>query len=295
MAQEIVVQAPLQSEQPPWLMSLLAALGNENGKPVLMRGRVVKPEQSRWITARLQQIDKALTSGPDEEPAKAISITKLQAVLGDAGVEGQLDEQLARVRANAYLEAIGDLPAWAIEQAALKWLRGEGLGEDDNPNFVPRPVHLIRIAAAILQPIRAERDQLKLLLQCAPVEQAVTVKTVPAFSRPWWCIFHRFVAEHEKELADLDSAAWQQLRDRVNIALKYSIGWPWPIEKRQQLEEDAIALVQILKVSEQADALSTYYAARNVRFPLPDKAEWIYAPADLLDRLEHKQPETESA
>ena len=151
----------LMSTPPRWLAPLLGALGSENGKPSLMAAFAVTTEQSQWISTRLSDLKMTLESDDMEVKSKAISITKLQSVLGNAAAT----DDFADVRAEVYLDALAEFPAWAVEAAAMRWIRGEGLGKDDNPVFVPKPVQLIRIVRALLNPFEREARQLQYLTE----------------------------------------------------------------------------------------------------------------------------------
>jgi hypothetical protein len=55
-------------------------------------------------------------------------------------------EKVQKMRAQAYLLALEDLPAWAIEEACHRWLRGEA--GDFNYSFAPSPPQLRTVAIA---------------------------------------------------------------------------------------------------------------------------------------------------
>lgn len=148
--------------QPPWAVRLLGALGRENGKPMLMSG--FKPptaEQKNWIRERTAALEIALKSDASEDEAKAISLAKLQSILGNAAAS----DDIADVRAEVYLDLLAEFPAWAVRAATSCWMRGDGLAEDDDPKFVPKPVQLIRLIREVLGPLERQRGALTLLLE----------------------------------------------------------------------------------------------------------------------------------
>ena len=68
----------------------------------------------------------------------------------------QLSEGAAKVRGDAYREALDDLPAWCVEQACRDWLRGDVAGEQ-NMAFAPSPPQLRKIALRHYQIMRGNR------------------------------------------------------------------------------------------------------------------------------------------
>ena len=69
-----------------------------------------------------------------------------------------------RLRMEAYFEAIGDLPAWAIAEARRRIIRGETLLD---LRFAPSPPQLSVIARAVVTPYRMALADLE-RIQVAP-------------------------------------------------------------------------------------------------------------------------------
>lgn len=104
---------------------------------------------------------------------------------------------------------------------------------------------------------------------------------VPAFSRAWWWLYHREVTLGGAALRDRNSAESWNLRKRVNLAVDVAIGWQIVIpEKRQEAEEAGKALVALAKDSPAMAAWAEHYRGLGVTLPIPDRAEWIFMPAE---------------
>lgn len=75
------------------------------------------------------------------------------------------NEGSVAARAAIYLEALGDLPGHAIQEAVSRWLRGEGGHQEYN--FAPKPPILRFMALEVLNPAREMALQLRKLLAAA--------------------------------------------------------------------------------------------------------------------------------
>lgn len=69
-------------------------------------------------------------------------------------------------RAKNWIDALEDLPVWAIEAARLRWLRGEVDGV--NPDFAPKPARFREIVIACMAPIYERKSVLRKLLVAVP-------------------------------------------------------------------------------------------------------------------------------
>ncbi|MGU3495915.1 hypothetical protein ACLBXM_17885 [Xanthobacteraceae bacterium A53D] len=72
-----------------------------------------------------------------------------------------LSDAALQVRARAYHTALEGVPAWALQAAARRWLRGEGDG--NNLDFAPSPPRLRKMADAEILPVREHLVQLRRL------------------------------------------------------------------------------------------------------------------------------------
>ncbi|WP_375458874.1 hypothetical protein [uncultured Enterovirga sp.] len=75
-----------------------------------------------------------------------------------------------RARAQSWAEALEGLPAWAVDKARRKWMRGEVAGV--NPDFAPKPPRFRQIVVDVLSPVYERRNRLAMLLK-AEVEREI--------------------------------------------------------------------------------------------------------------------------
>lgn len=88
----------------------------------------------------------------------------------------RLDEDTAAVKVDAYEDAVGDLPAWAIREAVRRWRRGEVSGDARDLDFAPKPARLRRIAQSIAATATGQAIRLQRILDAEaeePVSDAV--------------------------------------------------------------------------------------------------------------------------
>lgn len=106
---------------------------------------------------------RALTAGPDERAAIGAELAKLLTALPkqDPGVT-------AILLADAYREAIGDAPAWAVREARLRIIRGKV----PDVKFAPPPPQLVAIIDEVLRPYRADLADLEALATIPPAGEA---------------------------------------------------------------------------------------------------------------------------
>jgi hypothetical protein len=77
-----------------------------------------------------------------------------------------LSDQVALAKVAGYQMALRDLPAWAIERAAEKWICGE---VDPNATFAPSPPQLKSIAEGVVDAVEGERASLQRLVNAEPL------------------------------------------------------------------------------------------------------------------------------
>ncbi len=144
----------------PWLKSLRVALGSEGGRSVLM-GRPQLPEwQKAHIASLIKDLENRLTPSASCRAIMAVEIAKLMA----AFPMQTTGDSPAVLRAQAYFEALDDVPVWAVAEARGRILRGEvTLGH----GFCPSPPELANIVRLVLRPLRADLDDLRRILAAA--------------------------------------------------------------------------------------------------------------------------------
>lgn len=73
---------------------------------------------------------------------------------------------IEQARAQNWVDALEGLPAWAIDRARLKWVRGQVEGA--NPDFAPKPPRFREIVLSCMAPVYERKSRLKLLLRAEP-------------------------------------------------------------------------------------------------------------------------------
>jgi hypothetical protein len=84
----------------------------------------------------------------------------------------KLDKEAAEALTEDYLDAIEDLPAWAVREALRKWNRAESIRLDGKPhdfNWRPTPPTLRRLAQHETTAVKAQKMQLEKLLDAVPL------------------------------------------------------------------------------------------------------------------------------
>lgn len=90
-------------------------------------------------------------------------------LLADYPADGA-SEAVEKARAENWLEALDGLPAWAVDAARRRWVRGEVAGV--NPDFAPKPPRFRQIVVEVLSPVYERRNRLAMLLK-AEVEREI--------------------------------------------------------------------------------------------------------------------------
>lgn len=84
----------------------------------------------------------------------------------------KLDQQSSDAFTEDYLDAIEDLPAWAVREAIRKWNRAESTKLDGKPhdfNWRPSPPTLRRLAQMELTGVRGRMIELQKLCEAEPL------------------------------------------------------------------------------------------------------------------------------
>jgi hypothetical protein len=114
------------------------------------------------------QLEQTLSPG-GELGDEARAVILLRMVMGLGGPA--LTAQGAEARADAYRDAVDDLPAWSIHQAVKRWHRGEC--GDHNYAFPPAPAVLRQIAQGLCEPYRAALEKVNCALDAVTLERAM--------------------------------------------------------------------------------------------------------------------------
>lgn len=104
----------------------------------------------------------------DLSPACPEQIIEVVRDLFAAAPQQGVTPDVMRTRYRVFAEALSDMPAWAIREAARKWIKGEAPG---NTAFAPSPGELSRLALAETLPHRALIEKLRRIQSARPLEQ----------------------------------------------------------------------------------------------------------------------------
>jgi len=115
------------------------------------------------IVSRVEHLERDLA------PATYDQIIEVVAALFVSTPQQSTSPEVMRGRYGVFYEALHDLPFWALEAAAKRWMRGEAKG---NPAFSPSSGELRRLAVEETAPHRMMIERLKRVLTAKPIMQA---------------------------------------------------------------------------------------------------------------------------
>lgn len=136
----------------------------------LSGGLTLTDEQRRQATTLRNEIQAILDSADIPEATKARLAILAKMLMAFPTANATFDA--ARARGEAYLDALDDIPPWALQDAVRQWNRGEGEGNHD---FAPSPARLREICLGILAPYGAALAHLDDLLNVWTIEDAMDV------------------------------------------------------------------------------------------------------------------------
>lgn len=118
------------------------------------------------IDHQVALLDAVVSPGADDAERKLVLITKMLMALTSAN----LSEPEAAARGEAYLYAVSDIPAWAVEEAIQNWYRGKvrDVPEADM-KWAPAPALLLRACRDVLAPYIEVIVSLRRLLDAKPL------------------------------------------------------------------------------------------------------------------------------
>lgn len=115
----------------------------------------------------LALIDALSPAGREGDKARAVILTKM--IRGSGGAV--LTEQVAEAKAEAYRDAVDDLPPWAIAEAVKRWHRGQC--GDHNYSFAPAPAVLRNVVLGLLAPYYAALEKAETALSAMTLDRAM--------------------------------------------------------------------------------------------------------------------------
>ncbi|KQO88915.1 hypothetical protein ASF33_20110 [Methylobacterium sp. Leaf92] len=164
---------------PAWLSSQVAEVSD------LGHGRTEIDPKTRQIVARVPTIPKSKMPNGAQRAAIALRITELQRAVQPGPVEEtisylgdliqeyapqRLDPRTVSIKAEAYLDAVEDLPAWTIRAAIRRWRRNEVDAPAAALEFAPKPGRLRDIARRIVLVAEGQAARLQRVLDAKPEE-----------------------------------------------------------------------------------------------------------------------------
>lgn len=121
--------------------------------------------QRQAISQRIAELERACRPGPAEKTLSYL------AELITEYAPARIDAETVSIKADAYLDAVEDLPAWAVREAIRRWRRGEVSGDPQDLNFAPKPARLRRIASTIAQAASGQALRLQRILDAEPEDE----------------------------------------------------------------------------------------------------------------------------
>jgi hypothetical protein len=142
---------------PQCLASLLAGL-NKVGPPTIPRPLSATERQT--ISATIGSLERSLS---ELGPTEAVAAQVMKFLLAFPGRE--LSDMAHEARCEMYVDALEDLPAWAVKEGCRRWLRREDGAGDENYSFAPSAPQLRRLAERATYTVRCRIQQLDRLLK----------------------------------------------------------------------------------------------------------------------------------
>ena len=104
----------------------------------------------------------------DDEEKKLILVTKMAMALASAAAS----DIGAEARGEAYLFALGGIPAWSVQEAILHWYTGKVRDiPEAELKWMPSPAVLLRSAQDVLKPYQDTIVKIRRLLDAKPLDE----------------------------------------------------------------------------------------------------------------------------
>lgn len=123
--------------------------------------------QRTAITRRVAELEAATRAGPERD------LLDLCGEIISEHASSKIDQGTSAIKADAYMDAVEDLPFWAVREALRRWRRGEVNASAQDLDFAPKPPRLRRIALGINDVAKGQSIRLQRLLDAEP-EEALT-------------------------------------------------------------------------------------------------------------------------
>lgn len=167
---------------PAWAASHIALLRTETqpdpktgkwrGVPTLPANSILTTAEREELERHAKQLDSLCQRTPANDPhaeqETLVAVTKMMLVLPST----TQSELSAEVRGEAFMVALDDLPAWAVQAAIRSWYRREcgknDKGEPYDYHWCPAPAELRCIALAEMRWVNERANTTQTLLRAEP-------------------------------------------------------------------------------------------------------------------------------
>lgn len=139
-------------------------LPGEGTKKYLPAGLTLTPEQKLSAENRKTMLAEVLGVDRAQKKPRLGLIAKM---LLTYPITNGNSEASGAARAEAYLDALDDIPPWILDKAIRGWNRGE-VGEH-NYSFAPGPAVLRGVCKRLLAPYQRQLDEVTALLDAKPL------------------------------------------------------------------------------------------------------------------------------
>jgi len=168
---------------PAWVASRIALLkpavqpdpvtGTWREALTLPKSSILKAEEREEVIRHVTDLCALCQQTPahnaQDEENTLLAVTKMMLVLPST----TQNEVSVEARGEAFMDALEDVPAWAVRSAIRRWNRGDcGLNDQGRPydyHWCPAPAELRRIAWADMYRIKGRVDTLERLLRAEPL------------------------------------------------------------------------------------------------------------------------------
>lgn len=123
------------------------------------------------IEPQLQKLEALVIPTAADDKPKLVLITKMLMAMAS----GQTSEIGAQARGEAYLFAVGEVPAWSVDEAVKNWYAGKvrDIPEQDL-KWAPAPAVLLRASRDVLAPYHEAITGLRRLIAARPLLETLS-------------------------------------------------------------------------------------------------------------------------
>lgn len=149
----------------PWLKRLLQAMGEADGKAMMMSGCSITELDRRRLEALVEGTRRSLTPQPGERRGLAVVLAKLLAAFP---AQSQSDAPASQ-RVDAYFEALADVPLQFADEARQDVVCGRA--PEHSGAWAPTPPQFAAICRRMMEDERVKLRQVERLLTAKPYDE----------------------------------------------------------------------------------------------------------------------------